>query len=622
MPQTPFGTPFESAPPPASPKPKQAQRGFGTEIDPGQAPPKRQDRPQAPQRGFGTEVDPSQAPARREGQAPSQRGFGAEVDPSQAPPKRQPPPTPERASLQPIEMPPPGSGVMAFKTVALGLVQNESPPNLPPGATPTAQNVLAREGVLEPRFRLAALGSGSSLMDDVLALGEYANVAGTRYPYAISAATFSYYSGSAWTFGSYAANGVNDPPSGADTNYLDSTVLYDPVSDENAVVWVNGLDQAFVASAHTRGFSSLTNAPIAKTVAVWDSRVLFGNITSGATTYAQRIIHSEKFNPSITTTPTGGQDDLMDARGGLQRLMPDGERVLAFFDHEIWYGYRQDFPFNVQYDALDRTVGCSGAWTVCQTPKGVFFLGDDYMPRLLPRGGTPQPVGQAIWKTLRDEIDHPERATADYNPETGEVLLAYAIQGGTGRCDRGLALDLATGLWTPQTFGIPLTRVAQGNVPTSAVTWGGLVGSWQAQTKTWAQLGGTSTKRGLLAGTSTGTVAVLDSGATGDLRTAVDTRYLVVMPNEDPSRKQYVREVRLDYRAASASSLTLRLSADFGASFGQAVGVALPAAPVSGQTVVHVGLEAVYPTIQFQHDQGHRFAIQRCIAQVAPTGRG
>jgi len=522
----------------------------------------------------------------------------------------------------PIEVRPPASGVMTFRTVALGLVQNDSPPNLPPGATPSAQNVLAREGVLEPRYRLAKVGSGSSLCDDVLAMGEYVNVAGTRYPYAISAATFSYYSGSAWTFGSYFSNSVNDPPSGADTVYIDSAVLYDPVSDENAVVWVNGTDQAFVASAHTKGFSTLTNSPIAKVVAVWDSRVLFGNIVSGGTIYPQRIMHSEKFNPSITTSPTGGQDDLMDSRGALGRLMPDGDRVLALFEHEVWYGLKADFPFNIVWDALDRNVGCGGAWTACQTPRGIFFLGDNYLPYIIPRGGGPQPVGLAIWKTLRDEIDVPARACAEYNPDLGEVLLVYPVQGGSGRPGKALALNLDTGTWTPQTLDPNITRLGVGDVTTSAVTWGGLVGTWAEQMLTWSQLGGTSSKRAMYAGTSTGTVGVFTSTATNDLGTGVDSRYLVVMPNEDPTRKQYVREVRLDYRAASASSLTLRVSNDFGSSFQQEIGVALPIAPVSAQTVVHVGMEATYPCIQFWHDAGHRFAIQRCVASVAVTGRG
>ena len=540
----------------------------------------------------------------------------------QPPPKRQPPAPAQRANLQPIEMPPPASGVMTFKTVALGLVQNESPPNIPPGATPSAQNVLAREGTLEPRYRLAKVGSGSSLMDDVLAMGEYANVAGTRYPYAISAKTFSYYSGSAWTFGAYVANAVNDTPSAADTVYIDSTVIYDPVSDENAVVWVNGTDQAFLASAHTKGFSTLTNAPIAKTVAAFDSRVVFGNIVSGGTSLVQRIQYSEKFNPSITTAPTGGFDDLMDARGAIQRMMPDGDRLLVFFDHEVWYGYKVDFPFNVAYLPLDRNVGTVAPWTVCQTPRGVFFLGDDYLPYIIPRGSGPQPVGLTAWKALRDEIDTPARACAEYNPDLGEVLLIYPVQGGSGRPEKGLALNINTGTWTPQTLDPDITRLGVGDVTTSAVTWGGLVGAWNAQTLTWSQLGGTSSKRAMYAGTSTGTVAAFTSTATNDLGTTVESRYLVVMPNEDPTRKQYVREVRLDYRSASASSLTLRFSNDFGSLFQQEIGVALPVAPISAQTVVGVGMEATYPCIQFQHDQGHRFAIQRCIAQVAPTGRG
>jgi hypothetical protein len=522
----------------------------------------------------------------------------------------------------PIEMKPPQSGAMTFKTVALGLIQNDSPPNLPPGATPSARNMMAREGVLEPRYRLARVGSGSSLMDVVVGAGEFTNVSGTRYPYAISSRTFSYYSGSAWTFGSYATQPTSDAPSGANTDYIDSVVIYDPVSDDNAVAWVNGVDQAFQWGPSSNTFSTMTNAPIARAIAVFDSRVLFGNITSGGTRLTQRIQYSEKFVPSITTSPTGGFDDLMDARGGIQRIMPDGERVLVFFDHEVWYGYPIDFPFNLAYRPLDRTVGTGSPWAVCQTPKGVFFLGDNYQPYLVPRGGAPQPIGQSIWKTLRDEIDVPSRACAEYSPETGRVLLVYPVQGGTGRPTKGMELDIDTGTWVPQTFGPNLTRLAVGDVTSSAITWGGLVGAWDAQTLTWSQLGGTSSKRALYAGTSNGTVALFASTATGDLGPGVLSEALVVVPNDDPTRKLYVREVRLDYQSNSASSVTLRLSNDFGQSYQQAVGVALPVAPLSGQTSVYLGLEATYPSLQFQHDQGHRFALQRVTAVVTPMGRG
>ena len=139
---------------------------------------------------------------------------------------------------------------------------------------------------------------------------------------------------------------------------------------------------------------------------------------------------------------------------------------------------------------------------------------------------------------------------------------------------------------------------------------------------TWEQMGGLVSQRAMYAGTSTGTVATFTASATSDLGSLVESQYLAVIPNDDPTRKLYVNEVRLDYRSASASSLTLRMSRDFGTSYSQSVAVALPAATLSAQTTVFVGLEAQYPCIQFQHDTGHRFALQRCEAVVTPTGRG
>jgi hypothetical protein len=517
----------------------------------------------------------------------------------------------------PIEMPPPKSGVLTFKTVSVGLVQNDSPPNLPPGATPSAQNVLAREGVLEPRYRLATTPSGATnlLQDVVLGLGEYVKTDGTRYPYAISAQTLVYGNGGTWNAVTYEGD---DPPVGGTVDYMDSVVAYDPDLDENVLVWVNGVNAAYRWDGSSTTYGSQLNAPIAKTLSVYDSRVVYGNVNG----YVQRVMYSEKGAPSITTAPTGGFEDEMDARGSLQRLMTDGERSLAFFEHEVWFGYKLDFPFNLTYQPLDRTVGTGSPWAVCQTPKGVFFLGDNYQPYIVPRGGVPQPIGQAIWKTLRDGIDNPERATAEYNPDLGEVLLAYPIAG-SGRCSRGLSINIETGAWTPQTFGTPLTRLAVASViGSTATTWGNLVGSWASQTMTWEQMGGVVNQRAMYAGCSSGTVATFTASATSDMGSLVESQYLAVIPNDDPTRKLYVREVRLDYRSASASSLTLRMSKDFGTTYSQSVAVALPVAALSAQTTVFVGLEAQYPCIQFQHDAGHRFALQRCEAVVTPMGRG
>jgi hypothetical protein len=453
-------------------------------------------------------------------------------------------------------------------------------------------------------------------------MGEYVKTDGTRYPFALSRNTLVYGSGGAWNAVTYTPNATDDPPSGTDIDYYDHAVTYDPALDENVLLFCNGVNQAFAWDGASATFSNQTNAPIAKTVTVFDSRVVYGNIMASGLPLIQRVQYSERQNLSITTAPTGGFEDLMDARGALQRLMPDGERVLAFFEHEIWYGYKLDFPFNMTFLPLDRSVGCVAPWSVCQTPKGVFFLGDNYMPYVIPRGGGPQAVGMAIWKTLRDGIDTPERSCAEYSPDLGEVLLAYPYTG-AGRCSRGLALNLDTGTWTPQTFAWPLTRVAvAAGIGSTTTTWGNLVGSWASQTMTWEQVGGVVNTRAMYAGTSNGTVATFSASATSDLGSLVETTYLAVVPNEDPTRKQYVREVRLDYRSTSASSLTIRLSNDFGTTFQSSVAVALPAAPTSAQTVIGVGMEAVYPCIQFQHDTGHRFAIQRCEAVVTPTGRG
>lgn len=518
--------------------------------------------------------------------------------------------------------PPPTKGAKAVE-LALGWQQATPPQNIPFGASPQPRNYIFREGAAEPRHRVGDLSSANILNDDVLWLGEYSTTTGGRFAVAISARTLAWYSNRSWRRSNYSSTPINDPLSGNDTNYIDAVVFYNPTLDENNLCFVNDVDQAFAfdgPSANT--FSTLTNAPIAKTVAVFDSRLVFGNITSGATRFPQRVVWSARGDPVTYSEPTGGLEELLDARGNIQHVVGEADRLLVFTEFEIWQGFRTDFPFDLQFVPLDRTVGTMAPWSVVQTPLGVVFLGTDKRVYLIQPGSLPRAISQQVAPELRDNIDFPERAAAEYSAALGKYVLGYPVQGGTGRCDRALAFDILTGTWEPYDFGYGITRFGNAELSSSGTTFGGLIGTFAQQTLTYGQLAGTSQGQVFMAGTSTGSVGQFTSSATGDFTQRVESRLPVLVPNENPTQRLFLRELRLDYRAISASSLTIRISNDFGASYQQSIGVALPLATLSEQTTVPLAASANYPWVEFQHDQGHRFALQRATILVETLGNG
>src|SRR3990167_700784 len=316
---------------------------FGQPLDPTQVPRAPRVSPQAPL-APGQPLDPTMVPKAPRTTPAAIPAPGQGMNPQQAPPRPPAPPAPQPRLGQSVQLAPEPNRV-STQEVALGFIQQEAAVNLPPGASPQAQNWVAREGGLEPRWRVGALGSMNTFADDVLWLGEYSTVSGGRFPVALSARTLAWYSALAWRKASYSTQPTNDPLSGNDTNYIDATVLYDPVLDENTLCFVNGVDQAFVFDGPSRNtFSTLTNAPTAGTVTVLDNRVIFGNVTSGGTQFVQRVMWSARGDPQTYAEPTGGTEDLLSARGTIQKILGDGDQLVVWFDNEIWIGLKYDYP--------------------------------------------------------------------------------------------------------------------------------------------------------------------------------------------------------------------------------------------------------------------------------------
>ena len=378
---------------------------------------------------------------------------------------------------------------------------------------------------------------------------------------------------------------------------------------------------------------------MAKYVGAFDNYVLAFNIRdpgSNTSDFVQRVQWSDRGSASSWTGGLSGFEDLLAMRGQGTRIMTQENRVILFSDAEIWQGTTSDFPFVFRFAPLDRSVGCPYPFTATGTPQGIVFLGRDLQPYLLPKTGGPAvAVGRRIHRTFRNELDVPERAWATYDPATELYQLYYPIQGGTGYPQRALYLDMDDGSWAPQSFdrvsgglsltrGFPVTGVAQSS---SATTWGGLQAAsirWADLGMSWAALGGLTTSqdaRSVYIGSSAGTIYQFSSTVTSDNGTPVESRWRSTgLQGLQPDAQKTVTELRIDYQADSASSLTVRFSQTAGGSFEAGRRLGLPATSGISQAVDYPYLPARYPCFEISCE-GHRYRVFRFHVKLRHGGR-
>lgn len=517
----------------------------------------------------------------------------------------------------------------------LGLDVSQPSVDAPLGSTPDSDNYIMREGSLEPRPVLSLLQSNPHVFNAntrVLGGMEVVDVTGVRYPITQSTASVAWYSVGSWSQLSYvSAGGINAPPSGTATDYWDTSQIYFDIRDENIAVFGNDSYQSlFCWQSNTTVFSTLTGAPRARRITTHDNFVLAGNVRSGNSDFVQRIQWSDRGSASSWTGGLSGFEDLLTARGGITRLMSQENQIVVFFDSETWRGLRSDFPSVFRFEPLDANVGCPYPWTAADTPMGVVFLGRDYHVYLLPKGGgQPVPIGQRLHRAIRDLIDQPQRAWGNYDHQLDHYRLFYPIKGGSGLPQREAALNLSSGAWAPQSYdrvsgNLALTRGFEVQLSSSATTWGGLAAAgirWADLGMSWAELGGSSENRALLAGSSSGTAFYFNSNATSDNGTPVRCYWQSsALLGDEPAVQKTLTELRIDYQADSASSLTLRISQNQGGSFGAGQSVSLPATSGISQAVAYPYIPARYPMMRIE-SEGHRHRLFRFLLTMRRGGR-
>lgn len=489
---------------------------------------------------------------------------------------------------------------------------------IPIGAAPVSDNYIVRDGFLEPRPTLSVLTTGDAQamgVTPILGVFEQQSVQNLRYPMASGRTRHEVFNlgsaANAWSLMSYiSTGGGDDQPALTGSDYWDYAQIYSADLDENIVYMAPGSKQSlYVAQVGVTAFSTMTGAPKAKFVASVDNYILAFNTNEGGVDLTNRVRWNDRGSASGWTGGLSGFDDLLAMPGEGTRIVPDDNNtVLLFSDKEVWRGVQGNDVFPWTFAPYDRSRGCPYSWTICSTPLGYMYLGEDYQVYLLPKGGGPsQPIGQRLHRTIRQTISQPKRAWSAFDNTYGQYQLYYAVTGGSGYPQRAAFLDILGGSWMPQSFdsaggGISLTRGAEVQFSSSATTWGGLLASgitWGgllALGQSWGDLLGVVSGRAMAIGSSAGTMYAMNSSGTNDAGTAVPCRWQSGGPiAAQPQEQKTVTEFRVDYEADATSRLTVRFSADQGSSFVTSMNVALPQASVGSQGIGYPYFASRYP---------------------------
>lgn len=503
----------------------------------------------------------------------------------------------------------------------LGFALNQPETDLRPGQTPDAVNMLMREGAITLRPTLSAFTANPNPVGPITGGANIISSVGTEYPFVSGETRFAYYSEGSWSspLSYVSAGGMGTAPSLTSYDFTDIAQVYAPNVDDNvAIIGCQSYQTLLVWQAGTGTFSSITSAPRARYVTTFDNFVLALNVRdvgSVESRYVQRVQWSDRGDP-LQWDPTvaeslAGFEDLLDAKGEGTRLVTLDDRVLIFFDDEIWQGVRSTGASSFQFSAMDRTIGCPYPWTVTLTPTGVFFLGRDLMVYLIQKGAAAAaPVGYPVQKRLRDRIDHPHKAFGLWDQNTGTYQLWYPVRGGPSTTEEALFLNVGDNSFAPQSLiheagDLSVHRgFATSNAATTGVVrWSDFSSTgetWGSVGSTWGDLYGvTDTAARIIAmGTSSGTIAYLSNGST-DLGIPVEARWRssALVP-EMPDRSKVLQEVIIDYQANSNATVAFYASRDQGATFDAPSFVTLTQAARQQTAAAYPYTHAEYPTFE------------------------
>ena len=264
---------------------------------------------------------------------------------------------------------------------------------------------------------------------------------------------------------------------------VDNAVLY------GQVYLVNGKDATRTYPTAGNVYTSLTangaagNLLTGRTVAAHGNRILYGWVKDNTTITPERIAYS-KFNDGSTHNHVSAGDfDLLDTPGGVVKLIPLNEDVLAGLKEEGIYNLiktgQAAFPY--RRDVIDPETGCIAKMTAKRVvlkdgSSAIIFLGENPSKGgvnvFLFDGGQVVPVGNPIAKKLREDANQLVLpfAFAEVDPVSGTYWLFIAENCQDLMPRAAWVLDINSLSWTRAEFPFYISAAGQWNITPTAIS--------------------------------------------------------------------------------------------------------------------------------------------------------
>lgn len=489
---------------------------------------------------------------------------------------------------------PPGGASGSDVTVRLvplsqGVHQEDAWPSMAPGSSITMSNFVPMNGTLRPRSRLSSLNTIRTI-PTVVGLMSHRDQIGTGNGMWVSGSTLHGLmvssSGSISRASFVSAYGLGVAGVVTQQQWQYATIYYS-VIDENITVAAGGTSTMTLLALHQTGgslagaplYSFMTGAPQARCVGVFDNYLIAFHLQEDQAPRPTRVRWCQRGDASKWTQEGSGFEDLLDMRGRGVKVHPTADgRLLLFSTREIWQGLNAPYPAQFQFVPLDRTVGCFGGNTVCDTDAGVVFLGSDFAVRVLPHGGGHSEIISNSLSRVLQGYTPGIIANASYAVYDGYTKLYHLfIDTSFFNALRGIILNVVTGEWGFMDYN---TLTPQCGTIFDAPTSSGYASA-------------------MFFGNSTGTVYSLSSTLSLENGSVVTSKWQSAPIGADlPGNYKQLKQVDCDYRANSLATVNVKLSQD-GNTFGYtAPQLSLVSAPISGRATSQMYAGGGYPAIE------------------------
>jgi len=445
---------------------------------------------------------------------------------------------------------------VAYFTPPKGM--NTLPPlsRLPPEYSPDMANLILDQGVLISRKGLAEVGSPGG--STVMAVFSFVNPDGLGFLFRLRIDGLDYWNGTGWT----AVGGLTF------TGSIHDRFTWTGWGDELLIC--NGIDKIRSYNTRTGVVNVLDESFPCRHLTTFDSRVIASATLEGNFLGARQRWSVKNDNTDWTSETTedgigAGFEDLRGTPGGyVDEIMGtyplSDDTALVIRANSLWLQFvtgNVDAPF--RYSRLTSEVGTRSRHSPVATPYGIALLTLNDVVVVTQSG--PQPIGQAVRRSIISDVGDPREVTGSYDPRRQEYRLCV---GSTvwrySFVDQG---------WTRDQYGIEIRHLSFVDYRALGLRIGELVGIIGDLTDTIGDLRRDEVDEGMhLVAAGFEQVLHETDAASDDNDVAVPISITTgLLQSESPLDRTEIIEAQVEYESDEAQELIFEYSLDRGTSW-------------------------------------------------------